>query len=197
MFFRRYQIWVINTPSEALLYTWEKWKTLLPFVDAIVNLSVKPAFIRTAQSYETENRLLGFGRMKWSEENNHKWTTKHRKNAVPGKKLTFFNTEIWAPDWTTFNGSTPSPDVYIRLYQYENIDFLREGLIIALRRSIEKDNRLVINSALKDLQRNIPGSSISTTTRTWTPWFRFLNNIEDMGPWELTKIVTKYPISLP
>ncbi|MBT1686837.1 hypothetical protein [Dawidia soli] len=187
--FTRYQVWVIHTSSEAFLYTWENWERLLPFIDTIVNLSKRPAFIRTNQGYEQENRWLGFGRMKWSEENNRKWTTKYRDNPIPGKKLLFYDTEIWAPDWNECVST--HPDIFIRLFHYGEIDLLREGITIALPRRIVKKNTSVIASALAGLQRNIPGASISTVTRFWTPWFTFKNHIQDMNTWELNKIITE------
>lgn len=189
----RYQVWVINTSSEALLYTWERWKTLLPSLDAIVNLAKDPAFIRTRQSHDGENTFLGFGRMKWSEENNHLWTTKYREAPIPGKKLIFYNTEIWAPDWNKVLQTYP--DVFIKVYHYENIEMLREGIMIALPRRIAKKNRSVIAPALESLLQNIPGASLSTVTRFWTPWFKFVNEIGDMNHQELEKIVTQYPVS--
>ena len=88
--YRKYKLWVINTETEANLYLWDKWKVLLPSLDALIKLTTEPAFIRSFQSYEFENRWLGFGRMKWNEENNIKWTTKYR-NAKTGGKIPEFS----------------------------------------------------------------------------------------------------------
>jgi hypothetical protein len=70
--FNRYQLWVVNTTSEAQLYLWANWKHLFPLVDRLVSMSPAKGFIRTRQTMEDRNKWLGFGRMSWSIEDNEK-----------------------------------------------------------------------------------------------------------------------------
>lgn len=70
MFGATSKVWVINTESDAQLYIWENWKTIYPELDSLLKLATNQAYIRTFQSFEFENRWLGFGRTKLNEENN-------------------------------------------------------------------------------------------------------------------------------
>jgi len=82
---KSYQLLIINTPRECKLYLWENWSVILPAIEEVVNLTKKQAYIRTFQSYEFENKWLGFGRMKWSQKNNLLWTSKYRTNDIVEK----------------------------------------------------------------------------------------------------------------
>ena len=128
--YKRYRLWVINTDKEAFLYKWDNWKLLMPSIDKLLKLTKEKAFIRTNQSFEFENKWLGFGRMTWDEENNVKWTTKYR-TADNESRLQFFGTEIWAPDWNEFVKSGVPPDIFVKLYNIPNSQTTRQGLIIA------------------------------------------------------------------
>lgn len=161
----------------------------MPSIDRLVALTKEKAFIKTLQSFEFENRWLGFGRMIWSEESNRKWTTKYR-TPEDESRLQFFATEIWAPDWTEFSRSHVPPDIYIKLY---NIGFksIKEGIVIAIPRQIAIKQKDIIESELARLTSLIPNATLSMTTRIWYPWWRFSNEIRDMNPQELDMIVNE------
>jgi hypothetical protein len=185
--YRRYRLWVINTDKEAFLYKWHNWKLLMSSIDKLLRLTKEKAFIRTNQSFEFENKWLGFGRMTWDEENNKKWTTKFR-TAENESRLQFVDTEIWAPDWNEVERSSVPPDIYIKLYNM-TFNSIREGLIIAIPRRLAIRHNEIIKSELTRLTNLIPNSTLTMTTRLWQPWFRFDNHIEDMNPHELEWIV--------
>lgn len=189
IFGHKYRVWVINTTSQAFIYTWEKWSLLFPSVDSLVKITNSDAYIRTFQSFELENRWLGFGRMKWNEENNRKWTTKFRREAYAAKNLTFYGTEIWAPDWKQCCDKGVFPDIFINLYHYPTVEKIREGIVIAIPKKIAQMNEVLIEATLQNIIRQIPNSSLSVIDRSWTPKGKFLNRIEDMNPQELEKIV--------
>jgi hypothetical protein len=185
--YRRYRLWVINTDKVAFLYKWDNWKLLMPSLDKLLALTKEKAFIKTSQSFEFENKWLGFGRMIWSEENNKKWTTKFR-TPENESRLKFFDTEVWSPDWHEVERSGVPPDIYFRLY---NIDFhsIREGLIIAIPSRMAKRHNETIEFEVRRLTNLIPNSTLTTTTRLWQPWFKFDNHIEFMNPQELEMII--------
>ena len=185
--YKRYRVWVINTDKDAFLYKWDNWKLLMPSIDKILGLTKEKAFIRTKQSFEFENKWLGFGRMTWDEENNLKWTTKYRTTDNESR-LQFFDTEIWAPDWNEFTKSGVPPDIFVKLYNLANSQ-TRQGLIIAIPRRLSLQQSEMIEIELSRLTKLIPNSRLTMTTRLWYPWFKFDNNIEDMNPHELEKIV--------
>lgn len=186
--YRRYRLWVINTSKEALLYKWDNWKPLIPSIDKLLKLTKEKSFIRTSQSFEFENKWLGFGRMIWDEENNKKWTTKYRTTEEESR-LQFYGTEIWAPDWNRFYDSGMPPDIFIKLYNNPKSQKAREGLIIAIPRRLGLKEKEIIETELQRLTNLIPGSKMTMITRYWQPWLRFVNNIEDMNHQELEKIV--------
>jgi hypothetical protein len=189
LFGYKYRVWVINTTSQAFLYTWEKWNVLLPSVDSLVKMTNRDAYIRTFQSFEFENKWLGFGRMKWNEENNRKWTTKYRNEEYAAKKLTFYGTEIWAPDWNQCSDKGIFPDLFIHLYHHPTVEKIREGLVIAIPKKIAQKNQSQIETTIQNFIRQIPDSTLSVVERSWTPGGKFPNRIEDMNPQELEKIV--------
>lgn len=186
--YSRYRLWVINTNSEARLYEWDNWKQLFPCIDRLVKITAEPAYIRTFQTYESEGKQLPFGRMKWDEGNNEKWTTKFR-NVNAALDVRFFYTEIWAPDWKQVGDSGIPPDIYVRLYNNPNKDLIKEGLIIAIRRPLAKKHSAVVESELEKLNALIPNSKLKMTTRFWSPGWSFLNHIPDMNEWELAKFM--------
>lgn len=187
--YRRYKLWIINTQTVANLYLWEKWKLLLPSLDILINLTTEPAFIRSYQSYEFENRWLGFGRMKWNEENNIKWTTKYRNGNIGDKTPDFSHTEIWAPDWNQVCDKDMPPDIFVQLYNFPTLEKIKEGIVIAMPKSIYNKNKILVDSELTKLINRIPGSTISTSTRSWWPGWKIRNHIGDINNQEIEKIV--------
>lgn len=187
--YEKYRLWVINTQTESDLFLWENWKKLFPALDTLIHLTTKQAYIRSFQMPETGSRWLGFGRMRWNEKNNILWTTKYQDPVKRKKDLLFNSTEIWAPDWNSVCDENIPPDVFIQLYHYPEIPEIREGLIIALPRSIYKQNGIKVDTALKLLSKDIPDSTVTTLTRFWKPVWRIGNEIGDMNPQELQKIV--------
>lgn len=187
--YRRYKLWVINTQAIANLYLWEKWKLLLPSLDILINLTTEPAFIRSFQSYEFENRWLGFGRMKWNEENNVKWTTKYMSSEIGDKKPDFSHTEIWAPDWNQVYDKDMPPDIFVQLYNFPMLEKIKEGIVIAMPKSIYNKNKVLVDSELTKLMNEIPGSTISTLARSWWPGWKIRNHIGDITGQEIEKIV--------
>jgi hypothetical protein len=190
--YRRYRLWVINTDKEAFLYKWDNWKLLLPSIDNLLSLTKEKAFLKTSQSFELENKWLGFGRMAWSVENNKKWTTKFR-TPENESRLKFFGTEVWAPDWNEVVRSGVPPDIYFKLYNM-NFKSIREGLIIAIPRRVANRHKKTIELELTRLTNLIPNSTLTVTTRFWQPWFKFNNHVEDMNPQELEMIINEIRI---
>ncbi|GAB7258309.1 hypothetical protein [Polaribacter sp. OB-PA-B3] len=187
----KYKVWIINTNSKSELYLWENFKTIYPNINSLLEISEKSAYIRTFQSYEYENKWLGFGRMKWNEENNIKWTKKYRNEIDLNRKLQFYSTEIWKPDWNFCCENGKSPNLYFNLYNYENLSYLKEGIIIAIPKKLVKSNLEIIEKNLVEIKKKIKNSTISEKERTWKPSGEFLNNIEDMNPQEMKKIISE------
>jgi hypothetical protein len=188
--FRRYRLWVINTDKAVFLYKWDNWKSLIPSIDKLLKLTKEKAFIKTSQSFEFENKWLGFGRMSWDEETNEKWTTKYR-TIENESRLQFYGTEIWAPDWNQFDKSGMPPDIFVKLYNNPTSTTIKEGLIIAIPRRVSLKQKEIIEMELSRLTDLIPNSTLTMTTRLWYPWLKFVNNIEDMNPQELEKTINE------
>lgn len=188
--YKKYRILIVNTTVSCELYLWDNWKFFLPALDKLLLTSQEQAFIRTYQSYEYENKWLGFGRMKWNEENNIRWTTKYRRDV--SKTLPkFFKTEIWAPNWNKVCDTGMPPDIFISLYNYSGIDSVKEGVVVALPESSYKKNFLIIKDIISQLQLCIPNSKVSQAKRDWWGRTALRNNIEDMNPQELKKIINQ------
>lgn len=184
-----YKVWVINTEADTKLNTWDSWKKLYPKIDSLLNVVNNQAQIRTFQSFEFENKWLGFGRMKWNEENNKKWTSKYRTDEFNDKRLQFFGTEIWAPDWNHCYNKGETPELFINVYNHSNSVKHREGLMIAMPKRIVMKNDKLVNSIIESILEAVPGSTLSKTERKWTPGRGFQNRIEDMNPYEFEKII--------
>jgi hypothetical protein len=187
--FNKYELWVVNTPSESQLYLWDNWKYLFPLVDTLVSLSPAKAFIRTRQAIEHKNAWLGFGRMTWNKENNEKWTKEYRQNEHEKLSVTFFDTQIWAPDWNQFDKTGIPPEIFVQLYNYPIDKVTREGLIVAITKSVAKKNTATIEPCIAEISKVIPDSTTSRTTRSWWPGLGFVNQIQDMNDWELKKVL--------
>jgi len=162
---------------------------LLPNLNPLVELSVNKPYIRSFQGYENKDEYLGFGRMQWSRKNNIKWTSKYRNNEPEQKGLQFFGTEVWSPDWNQCLDRGVYPDIYIKLYHNEQVDEIKEGILIAIPKRIAKKNHQMIESNINEIQQQIPMSTLSIEERLWLPSKKFPNRIEDMNPHELAKII--------
>ncbi len=185
----KYQLWIVNTASESQLYLWQNWERLFPWVDKFLSLSPAKAFIRSVQGIQPENSRLGFGRMAWSRENNEKWTKQYRENESAKSGVSFYRTEIWAPDWNQVDRSGMPPDIFVQLYNYPSSQTTREGLIIAITRSIAKENAAAIEPAIAGISTIIPDSVVRKISRSWSPGSGFPNHIQDMNNWELQKVL--------
>ncbi len=185
----KYQLSVINTSIEEQLYLWDNWKQILPLLDILINISGNKAYIRSCQSYENSNINLAFGRMVWNISNNEKWTQKYRENQSINKKVMFFNTQIWSPDWNECSKSNITPDIFICLYHHKDTPITKEGLVIAIPITIYNQNIILIESILQKLQKNIPKSVLSQTTRLWKPSNGYPNHIEDINSWEINRML--------
>lgn len=187
--YRRYKVWVINTKKPVELYIWDNWKHLCPSIDTLLTFTNEQAFMRSYQLYDSENRWLGFGRMPWGEECNKKWTTQYKNEAGTKAKLSFHQTEIWAPDWNKVSKENIPPDVFIKLYHHPSIESIKEGLVVVIPNNIYKRNKTLADAALAALTTAIPDATLTSISRFWQPFGKFVNNIHDMNPSELQKIV--------
>lgn len=196
LFGTKYKVWVVNTTSKAEIYLWTNFESLLPNLNTLLNLSKHDAYIRTFQSYELQNRWLGFGRMKWNRENNLNWTTKYSNSQNADDRVEFFSTEIWAPSWKYCCDNGKNPELFISIYNNENFENLREGILIAMPKKLTEKHADSVESAISKIAERIPNSSLSTEERKWTSSRKFPNGIEDMNVHdmnvhELEKIVYK------
>lgn len=189
--FRKYRLWVINTSAEAQLYLWDNYKRLLPHIDALVCVSPAKAFIRSFQSLEGESRFLGFGRMSWTQGNNEKWTKKYRVTQFVNAKVTFHKTQIWAPDWNIHSKTGVPPDIFIELYNYENDHNIKEGFVVAIQDSVYRKYADSTDTAIGEICKAIPESTLSLALRSWHPGGGFPNQIQDINIQEISKIVNK------
>jgi hypothetical protein len=187
--YKKYQLFIINTETTSSLYLWENWSLFLQPLNELIYLTPEKAFIRSFQSHSAHNKWLGFGRMKWNEENNRKWTGKYRDNVLPAHQPDFYHTQIWAPDWNKVYDTGTPPDIFINLYNYPNSDGLCEGIIIALPKRHYKMNKEIVDDAVHNIALCIPNSKIHHTTRDWWGRTALRNNIEHMNPQEIRKIV--------
>jgi len=103
--------------------------------------------------------------------------------------LQFFGTEVWSPDWNQCLDRGVYPDIYIKLYHNEQVDEIKEGILIAIPKRIAKKNHQMIESNINEIQQQIPMSTLSIEERLWLPSKKFPNRIEDMNPHELAKII--------
>jgi len=186
---RKRILWVINTSSDAHLYLWENWKNIFPLIDTLVTLSPSKAYIRTNQALEHQSNWLGFGRMIWNKENNEKWTKKYRENEYANEKVTFFDTQIWAPDWNQHCETNIPPDIFVHLYNNPNDKIIKEGIVISMPERTFSNNKSVIESVLNKLLKVIPNSTLAQTTRSWWPSKGFPNQIQDINNWEIKKVL--------
>jgi len=191
LFGDKYKVWVVSTDEEVELFLWDNFKIILPNLNSIIELTDKKKFIRSFQSYEFENKWLGFGRMKWNAENNKKWATKYRSEKSKNKKVKFFSTEIWSPDWNECNNKGKFPELFINIYHNENIKFSREGVLIAMKKKIAAKNIEAIESNIVQLSKRIRNSKIAAIERKWRSGKGFVNKIAEMNPHELEKIIKR------
>lgn len=179
----------MSTTFDARLYLWDNWRVLFPLIDRLVGLSPAKAFIRTYQAYEPGHGWLGFGRMSWNRENNEKWAKKYRANEDKEPDVRFFDTQIWAPDWNHAEKTGIAPDLFVRLFNEPDSRIAKEGLIVAIEKTIAEKNTAAIESIVADVSRIVPDSTVKRITRSWFAGAGFVNRIEDMNPQELEKIV--------
>lgn len=187
----KYFVININTTEDFKIDNWENWKQIFPSIDFLIRLidCKNETYIRTFQSFEFKNIWLGFGRMKWNEQNNQQWTTKFKLDEFSNKKLQFFNTEIWCPDWNHYEKAGETPNIFINVYTESDSN---TGLIIAIKKGkLFSQNKLPINSILNEIKSLIPNSNLRKVERYWKASLGFQNEIQDMSFNELDIILKK------
>jgi hypothetical protein len=75
------------------------------------------------------------------------------------------------------------------LYNFPTLKSTREGLVIALPKSLYKKNKTIVDQIVDDIASHIPESQIHETERDWWGRVAKRNNIDDMTPHEIKKIV--------
>jgi hypothetical protein len=185
----KYIVININSTSDIQFNDWNYWKNIYIIFDYILNkleLNQK-SYIRSFQSFKTESNWLGFGRMKWSKENNQKWTQKYKSEEYSNKVLEFFDTEIWSPDWNDFDKTGNSPKFFSKVY-HENEN---KGIVLALDIRLYESNTEIIEKSIQEIQKIIPNSSLNIFKRNWKPSAGFYNNLIDITYIEIQKVISK------
>lgn len=87
----KYIVFNINSSSIFEINDWNFYKDIYEIIDTIIKeyALTSNTYIRTFQSFEFDNRWLGFGRMKWNLENNKKWTQKYKTKEYTTLALVF------------------------------------------------------------------------------------------------------------
>jgi hypothetical protein len=171
----------ITTSEKYTINDWESWKEIYPEIDSLLSLNKNQTFIRTFQSFEHDNKWLGFGRMKWNLENNIKWTEKYKNQ----KQLNFYNTEIWCPDWNHYEKTGNYPDIFINAFQFPD----ETGLLFAIKKTFYIENKEEIDSLLSNVNSKIPNSSLKLAERFWKK--KHQNDILDLNQHDLKKLFSK------
>ncbi|WP_312077314.1 hypothetical protein [Chryseobacterium sp.] len=184
----KYSVININTTEDFEIDNWKNWNQIFLLIDSLIKLFgfENETFIRTFQSFEFENNWLGFGRMKWNEQNNQKWTTKYKIEEFSDKKSQFFNTEIWSPDWNHYEKTGETPKIFINVYKESDSN---TGLIIAIKKAHYKQNELLLDSLFDKIKKVVPNSNLRKIERYWKASLGFQNAIQDMNYNELDRIL--------
>lgn len=178
IFIPKYIVFNINSSSIFELNDWIFFKDIYEILDTIItehNLTSN-TYLRTFQSFESDNKWLGFGRMKWNLENNKKWTQKYKTEEYSKMNLQFFDTEIWSPDWNHFDKTGDLPKFFSKIY-HENDN---QGIFIALDLRMYKNNPEFIDQYIQNIKEHIPESEVRSFKRYWSPSSGFHNNIQDI-----------------
>ena len=182
----KYIVFNINSSSVFEVNDWNFYKAIYEILDTVIkeyDLS-SSAYIRTFQSFEFDNKWLGFGRMKWNLENNKKWTQKYKTKEYATMNLQFFDTEIWSPDWNHFDKTSDLPKFFSKVYNENG----NQGIFIALELRMYNNNQNFIDKSIKSIKELIPNSEVKFFERYWTPSSGFHNNIQDITYQESTNI---------
>ena len=182
----KYIVFNINSSSIFEVNDWNFYNDIYEILDIIIKEYglTSSAYIRTFQSFEFDYKFLGFGRMKWNLENNKKWTQKYKTKEYCNKKLDFFDTEIWSPDWNHFDKTGDLPKFFSKIYNENG----NQGIFIALPMRMYKNNPDFINKSIQSINELIPHSEVKKFERYWTPSSGFHNNIQDITYQESTNV---------
>lgn len=174
----KYIVFNINSSFVFEINDWNFYKDIYEIIDTIIKEYALSSntYIRTFQSFEFNNKWLGFGRMKWNLENNKKWTQKYKTKEYSNMNLQFFDTEIWSPDRNHFDKTGDLPKFFSKIYN-ENTN---KGIFIVLELTMYNDNPDFINKSIQNIKELIPQSEIKIFHRYWTPSSGFHNNIQDI-----------------
>lgn len=189
-FWGSYKVWVVHSAAPINIYEWENWRKLMPMIAALLSLSREKAHIRSFQAYEHKNGWLGFGRLPWSVESNRRWTTKYLEGPRDHGEVQFLGTEVWAPDWNSGIRKGRSADIFIKVFGDTGVEGLKNGLVIAMRMHLFKENEMLVRADLEKLLSAAPGYTLSSTVRHWkgSSW-RLTNDIMDMNGQEMRQII--------
>jgi len=119
--------------SQPLLYRWEIWRKIVAPMTELTDLLPRSTSIRSYQHRPGHSNWLPFGRLPWSEANNHKWTNEYLEGPEP---VEFQATEIWSPSRSIWAKEGKNPELYAKIDR--NASWETQGFILALRRDVLK-----------------------------------------------------------
>ena len=177
---------LVSNEAEKPIYRWAQWQHIASALESVLAITEDLPVIRSCQVSHDSYKNLPFGRMKWSDKNNEKWTEKYQ-SVDPSVR--FINAEIWSPDWNTMASEHRTPSVFVQVEARPTSKFA-QALTIAVREPEYTNNLSVVRHAVEKIQRMIP---CSTHYFGRTPWaetvydYGYGNGISDRSADTLSK----------
>lgn len=143
---------------------WRKWSQFYCPMDQLVSLTKLEAEIKTSQTMNGPQVRLNFGKLKWSEKNNHKAMTQYANEP----DLVFHDYEVWSPNRVRIypkSGKGTSPLLYIKWQ--ENHASNVQGLLIAIERELYVKHSDFVNDLIETLKVLIQPEIVMKNLINW------------------------------
>lgn len=175
----RLRIACLADMSDLLLHRWENWSRVLPAMTALVERLPRPTNISSYQTAPGSEKALPFGRMRWSEANNRRWTTEYLEG--PGA-AEFNEASFWSPSRRSSIEQGEDPAFYARI---QHLAGFGQSFVLALRLDQLPAAAAAADAVLDAVTALLPDAKLLICDRRWEER-RVMgvvkeNNLDDVG----------------
>ena len=183
-----YDVYVLlGDPACKPLWWWENWRQLMPELGALLHVARGPALVRSTQYLPNRSGTVKFGRIRWNERDQQKWTHGSPSNFDSSPGWRFLSAELWAPAWTQCARENCAPDVFMVIASerlFGDATSFEPVIVFAVASELVSRNAELVTRVVERLGEIVNPKLVANQRR---PWGRSLpsgvgytNSIQDL-----------------
>lgn len=183
----------VMASSDPPLHKPEHWSRIEPAMTALVERLPRPTNINSFQTRPGADKALKFGMMRWSEENNRRWTREYLDGPEPAE---FHHMELWSPSRRSSVEQRKDPEFFARLEYHPLLG--EQAFILALRLDQLAAAGAAADAVIEAVRALLPDSKCLICDRRWEERAWLLgtikqNNLDDVPAGSAFEYAERHP----